>query len=216
MNQSSIQTLMSITSDLIRVYPKLRDIITESKSYDDPMKYVNFRSGSVRGVWFAANYLSTRRSRGLKKCLLETNCDAGKFAARLEVNMDKQTSSIKGISGNKNFQRLEDVLPEILTNLSKKEIAHSSSLVSLAKRLTYEMNKTNVMLEELAEFVESEKEEIPKDKNDGLLGQQNVAVEAIISAALATLDGKVAHGIRTLLAKSDNKLLVLQQELGNI
>jgi hypothetical protein len=204
---------MSLTSDMLNVYPKLREIIKDSESKESPKKYIAFMSASVRGRWFAENYLSTRKTSGLKNCMIGSKCSFAKEIADIEVNMIKEIVTAKGISGNKSFQRVEVLLPDMLSELSKSQPVHKSSLVSLSVRLIKEIDKTQVALDNaLLSFDEEPKE---KKENDGILGKQNVAVEEIINHALSTLDSKLAHKIRTLLAKSDDKLLILQREIAN-
>lgn len=210
MSKAAIFNLMSLTSDFIKVYPKLREIIVEGRaSYDFPKKYIAFRSASVRGKWFSDNYLSTRKTAGLKNCLLRLADDIGKEAGGLELNIIKSTAQMKEIGNNKNFKRLESLLPELLISLSKREAEYSPSLISLSRRLTLEIEKTNIMLEN----IDDDEETKPKQEKDDLLGRQNALVESIINSTLAGLDGKTAHRIRTLLAKSDDKLAILQREM---
>jgi hypothetical protein len=199
---------MTLTADFIRVYPSIRDIIEEAKSHDNPMRYYAFRSASVRGNWFAKNYIATRRTVGLQGCLKEAGVPT------LERNMIKDVAQVKKIGNNKNFQRLEMMLPELLEHLAKKEVEHAESLMNLSRRMIKEQIKT----EEALARIEEEAEEKTKSKKpkDDLLGLQNAAVEEIIATALSTVNGKDAHRIRTLLAKRDDKLLVLQQELANL
>lgn len=214
MIKSSIHTLMGVTSDFIRVQSSLRDIIVEAQAYDNPQRYVAFRSGTVRGSWFAKNYLSTRKNNGMKNAIsIASNCTEGREASRLEMNIIKETAQAKGITNNKNFIRLETILPIILKNIAGKEKEFASTLFSLSDKLTEEVEKTERAMSDLKDQVKAEK---IKDKEVDLLGQQNVAVEAIVSATLATLDKKLAHHLRQLIAKSDNKLQILERELANI
>jgi len=124
---------MGLTSDFIRVQSSLRDIIAEAQAYDNPQRYVAFRSGTVRGSWFAKNYLSTRKNNGMKNALaIASNCTAGREASRLEMNIIKETAQAKGITNNKNFIRLEVILPIILKNIAGKEKEFAASLFSLS------------------------------------------------------------------------------------
>jgi len=68
----------------------------------------------------------------------------------------------------------------------------------------------------MSDLKDQVKAEKIKDGEVDVLGQQNVAVEAIVNTTLATLDKKLANHIRQLIAKSDNKLQILQRELANI
>jgi len=218
MNQSTVYTIIGITSDMINVFPRLREIIKESESYDNPMKYYTFRAGSVRGQWFAKNYLSERRVIGLKNSLKSlakgplSKSEATIEAAGLELNMYRDTSSLKEITGNKHFQNLEFLLPTVLEEMCVIYPTQAASLRSLANRLRSESEKTQAMFE--AAFKPSADK--PKAEKSDVLSKQNAAVEAVINSVLSGLDQKVAHNIRSLLARSDNKLALLQAELAKL
>lgn len=213
MSQSATLTIMSLTSDMIRVYPVLRDIIKEAESKDDPKKYINFRMGGVRGNWFAKNYLSVRRGAGMKNALAKINCKEAQAASKLQTHMIKETAQFNGATNNKNFQYLSIMLPKALEAMAKQDPINRTSLLFLAKRIVAEDNVTYKALEALFDRLEEEK---PKESNDDLTGQQNSLVEQIISAALSTIDSKNAHRIRQMIAKCDNKLEIVQLELAKI
>ncbi len=217
MNESAIYTLLAIVSDMTNVYPKLREVIKESESYDNPQRYVAFRWGSIRGTWFGKNYLPERKTSNLKGAIQTLSASylkgsqSAQAAKALELNMYRSTTQDKGLTGSKHFVELEFYLPELLLELAAKCPKHSSSLTMMSKRLLNEVAKTQQLYD--AAFNEVAK---PKAEKSDVLGKQNASVEAIINDVLATLDSKVAHNIRTLLARADNKLLVLQAELAKI
>jgi len=211
MSKSSLHILMSLTSDFIKVQSQLRDIIAESVNYENPQRYIAFRAGNVKGSWFAKNYLSVRREAGMKNALSKiAKCEAGKQASSLEINIIRRVSQEKGITNSKNFERLEFLLPTVLLNLAKVETDYHQSLVFLSARLSTEIAKTEAMLSSVKEKAKEEKEE---KKEINLLGQQNVAVETIINDILSSIDKKLAHHIRQLISKSDDKLAILKEEL---
>ena len=216
MNQSHIYTLLSLSSSFIAVYPKMRDAVEES----DTPKSINFRLAMLRGGWFSKHYLPERRSAGLKvtlKALSESylkHSGATKAAINLESNMYREVTKQKGIGGNRHFMMLEDLLPEILADLALTAPLHAFSLNMLSKRLRNEAERTYAAIEKAFDDAKRAEEEPQAEKS--LLGAQNAAVESAINAVLQTLDKKIAHSIRTVLAKSDNKLATLQQELTNL
>lgn len=219
MKPSTMYQLMGLTSDMIKLYPVLRDIVEESKSYDDPSRYIRFRSACVRGGWFSKNYLSTRRTVGMKSCLKEAEFQHGKanwfvgLCAGFETHMDKKIAAQNESTNNKNCKQLEFYLPRVLEVLAEEKSEFSATLINLAKRLQDEVERTEIAVEMVEKSARAAKIE---DKAENLLGQQNAMVEQIISSTLATLDKKVAHAIRMLIAKSDNKLLILQEELAKV
>jgi len=217
MKPSSVNRITSIVGDMIRIYPVLRDVITEAQDKDDPKKYIAFRCGSIRGRWFAENYLSRRRQAGLKNALIDISktllkeSEEAKAAAHLEINISKEIASVMGITGNKNFLRLEDLLPSVLRELAEKAYSSDISLISLANRLESEVGKTHEMQLRVAEGQPAKK----PSKSESL-AQQAKAAEALINSILEGLDEKLAHTLRVKIAKSDNKLQTLEQELSRI
>jgi len=220
MLESSLNVVTSATMDMIKTHYKLREVIENSKSQDKPKKYIAFLSASVRGRWFNENYLSRKREIGLKNAL--TNLwkskllenDNAMLASRLEINLFKKVSSSKEITGNKHYMTLEDVIPDLLRALADSFPEREKSLSALAMRLEREIKTTHDMKEAVIDTEQAEKSN--DDPNKDIAGLQAKAVENIVAKTLATLDTKVAHKIRTLISRSDNKLKTLELELGKL
>lgn len=219
MIRSSLDILTSTTGNMIAVHSKLREVIENSKSQDNPEKYIAFLSASVRGRWFNENYLSRRREIGMKGALMTLSKsvlkgdDNADYAARLELNMFKDISSSKQITSNSHFLNLEDSLPDVLRMLGRVFPGDKVRLTRLADRLEREIDRTQAFKERV---LSGGREKKLADPNKELLGQQAASVEAIITSVLSTIDKRSAHVIRQLVGKSDNKLQTLEQELNKL
>ncbi|MFA6199136.1 MAG: hypothetical protein WC679_01855 [Bacteroidales bacterium] len=211
MNKSTISTFFSITANFITVFPEIREIIREGASADNPEKYIAFRAGGVKSKWFMQNYLSTRKSIGLKSVCSQFYSRAAKEASQLQVNIIKSQIKKLEISGSKNFQRLEVLMPEILKELMIVYPEDYVTLLSLQSRLNHEISITADLLATIV--VEDEVVKKPKKKKEN--SGQNQQLDGIINQILACLNKKHAHELRLLLAKTDNKMQVVQTYIIN-
>lgn len=205
--------------------------------HEDMKRTVSKVVGQQKGRWFAENFLSTSSRRenptaGMKNALLSLSKNP-KYSSipelsrlgHLEINMDVNIRTDKGISFGKHMNTLE-TLPIVLKLLSEKApMDFKDKLKFAAVKLKNAIDGFYNMWEteqerwdkEWGKNAEAEKEREAKQRERTAIqqtaGTQNSQADNIINQVLGSLDKKVAHEIRTRLARSDNKLQALQQEL---
>lgn len=203
---SHINQILSCANSFIAAHVKMQNEAKEAAFRDEPLKYYKFRECCIKGSWFNDHYLSARRTSGLKNALIGLNSTdwAVHSAANLELNLYKHIQSEKEIGASKNFGRLQILFPDILDSICSQCI----SAKNLRIKLLAEMQTLSRLVDILEEIDEPESVVIKSS-----LGSQNALVEQVISEALQSVSKQVAAEIRSKLARSDNKLHLLQQLL---
>lgn len=214
----------------------VRNLYSEG-NHDDMLRTTKKVVGQQKGRWFAENFLSTSSRRenptaGMKNALISLSKNPRYSSilelqelGHMEINMDVNIRAEKGISFGKHMERLES-LPTVLNSLSQKApTEYKDRLKTAALKLKNALESFYNMWTTLHEKWDNEwgkaadvnKAREEKRRTATATQQQNGAqmsqADTIINQVLGTLDKKVAHDIRQKLARSDNKLQMLQQEL---
>ena len=206
--------------------------------HEDMKRTVSKVVGQQKGKWFAENFLSTSSGRtnptaGMKNALVSLSKDTRYAPVRgklkelggLEINMDINMRNANGISFGKHMNALES-LPSLLKALvPNAPIDFQERLKIASVKLENAINSFYSLWSKLhtvwdnewgaAADVNKEQAETKKVKQSSqqMNGAQLSQADLIINQVLSSLDKKVAHEIRTTIARSDNKLIALQQEL---
>jgi hypothetical protein len=234
----AIDQLISNTNSLAALYSgtltnQVEKLYAEGL-HDDMKRTVNTVTNRTRARWFLDNYLSTSTRRtspiqGLKESLLalaklpryqsisSSLNELGSFKMTAYASGALSNPS-EGVSYSGYVKQLETDLPLLLKKLSKIDINNSDRFSIVAERLYTSIHKFYVKLKKLHEDWESNwgksSAEKKPEKDKRSFGQQYTQVEEIINNVLSNLsDRRQADDIRRILARSDNKLLTLQQEL---
>jgi hypothetical protein len=202
-------------------------------NHEDMWRTTKKVAGQQKGRWFAENFLSTSSRRinpttGMKNALITLSKDSRykKNASQLkelggvEINMDVAVRQEKGISYSKYVDIFAGELPMLLKSMaSDAPLDQQNRLKVAASRLENAVNAFENMWLKLQEAFDRDwGKKAPESKakqKAPSMGQQLSQADMIINQVLGDLDKKVAHEIRMKLAKTDNKLLVLQQELNS-
>lgn len=198
-------------------------------NHEDMKRTSKTMVGRYKGKWFAENYLSTSSRRespisGIKNTLTTLARDPKFKSAKSLLDhlggLPVYMSSAQRMEQEASFGKLMGEL-ESLPDLLKQLIPGAPStfkrrLESVSVGLNNAIQRFYSTWDRLhkewdAEWGEEAETKTPKEPNN--LGHQNNQMDQIINSVLASLDKKVAHDIRTVLSRSDNKLAVLQQEL---
>lgn len=232
-SQSAIDQLIYNANKMYTLYA---DVLTDrinnlySKGeHEDMYRTAKNVVGRTKGKWFADNYLSTsaRRERpidGLKNAISILTKDPrynveglkalGSFV--IIANSERQ-AEVAGSSGQYVTQ-LEN-LPKVLLSLSDKVPTEISiRLKNTANRLRNAIDAFYALWDRLhkqwdADWGSGASKQEKQKPNKPDTGAQYSQVEQIVNDVLGSLDRKVAAEIRPIIARSENKLAVLQQEL---
>jgi hypothetical protein len=88
-------------------------------------------------------------------------------------------------------------------------------MVARAQAWIKQREAYKALLKELADSFKEPKHEPEREKKtkDPQVGQQSQQIEKIVNDVLAKLPKEVQHSVRTSIARADNKLMALKQEL---
>lgn len=230
-SQSALEQLIYNTNKVYTLYvdvlPDRINNLYAKGEHDDMLRTAKSVVGRTKGKWFADNYLSTstRRERpvdGLKNALTILSKDPNYNVAGLQslssfvINMNKEKQAEVGSFGQ--YVTQLETLPDILDKIANKSpIEFKDRLKYSASRLRSAVASFYSLWNKLQTRWETDwgpnANPNPVDKKENLTGSQNSQLEMLIGQVLGSLDKKVAAEIRPLLARTDNKLAVLQTEL---
>lgn len=241
-SESAISQLVRNTNALSVFYiDTLLSLVRDQYSrgdHEDMLRMVKRLVRMRKGKWFNDNYLSTNRYRnesvqGIKNALIELSKDPKlqhikpdiDRLAHFHINIDPKVQTELQLSGSNNLDTLSKQLPNLLQHISNVYPALKPALVESSNRLTRAVEKFDNEWKRLhdewdhewgdptVKTKDREEQRIEQQESKRLTGIQNTQVSSIIDSVLSGLDRKNAHEIRQILAKSDNKLMTLQQEL---
>lgn len=112
--------------------------------------------------------------------------------------------------GTTSLTAVEDELSNILENIGKS--TGSKPLIDAANNIRNLKSAFKNKIDQLDSATDDSDDTPHHPKQQNVVGQQNVTVDAIISDALSRINPKQAGEIRNVIAKSDNKLKALQSE----
>jgi hypothetical protein len=208
MNESNILNLCSIAVDMLSVYAKLHDVLLSAGENTSSVKLLQ---GSIKAKFVAESYFGNRKSANMKGLLSTFPFESCMKIARLESNMFRSVSAAKKIGNGSKFSEIESLLPSALIEIANCNPKHEPRLLMLSKRLSLASSNLSEAMMSIDKPSKTE-----KPKKDSVVSQQNAIVESIINETLSKIDKKVAHRIRTILSKSDNKLETLRLELSKV
>lgn len=232
-SQSAIDQLIYNANKMYTLYA---DVLTDrinnlySKGeHEDMYRTAKNVVGRTKGKWFADNYLSTsaRRERpidGLKNAISILTKDPkynveglGALGSFVIIANSQKQAEVAGSSGQ--YVTQLETLPTVLYKLADKVPNELSiRLRNTASRLGNAINAFYSLWDRLHKQWDAEwgsgasQQEKQKTKKPDT-GAQYSQVEQIVNDVLGSLDRKVAAEIRPIIARSENKLAVLQQEL---
>lgn len=186
--------------------PKRENGVYRDYSPEDFYKSVSFIMNGRRGAWYKDVFFNN-----MKSALYN-------FSKSLPGNLRSEMNSLlSDATVNGSFKVIEqDIIPllnkiAISTKNDKLKSAVNTVTQSM-KDYGAALSKAETIAADVNADVNSGYNE-PKAKEKGSIGGQNAAVDAIIADVLSRIDKKAAGEIRNAIAKSDNKLMALQQEL---
>ena len=167
-------------------------------------------NGKIRGIGLilggeGSRWLNSTYYPKLEKelqALIKQSPNNSKELREFLLNTEKKTFSV-----------LSNNLPRILMDLAKK--LNNTSIYNNAKQwynMQIDLHKFIDMLISDTDAYGSKDDE-PVDALPNVIGQQNANVESIINDVLRRINKNQAGEIRNILARSNNKLMTLQQEL---
>lgn len=191
--------------------------------------------GRTKGKWFADNYMSTSRHRnrpttGLKEALLALAKDPMFQSSRgrlhqlgsFTVMLNKEQQMEVGGSGGQYVSQLE-MLPDLMEELSNRAPGQfRDKLTTTARRLRSAIENFYSLWERLQKkwnedwgsSSNTREQDTTRRNERQSQGSQMNQAELIVAQVLKDIpDRKVADDIRRVIARSDNKLVALQQEL---
>lgn len=208
--------------------------------HEDMYRTVKKLVGQAKGRWFSENYFSTSSRRntptqGLKNALLAIAKDPiakSESAALKELgsfvvlgNTEKQFQKL-GTSSGQYMTQLGIELPRVMISLASKiQGPRSESLKTSGVRLRNAISSFEQLFDRLQDewdrewgagaeqYAQNTKDKALKQSKQEVMGSQYSQADVIINQVLGSLDKQVANDIRRAIAKSDNKMLSLQQEL---
>lgn len=196
---ASIKTISDVLStELPLLYKKL--VKMAENFYDghgELGKGFRFVSGGQKTQWYHDTFV-----RYLRPSLYNLAKSTGSNELKRYLN-----DSI----GNVSFAGVENALLPILQKIAKDKklsVLSNGVMAGIHARDAY-----LAKLEEIESAGEDDVDNTPVPPKQDNIGQQNVAVDNIINDVLGRLDRKVAGEVRNAIARSDNKLQALQQEL---
>lgn len=236
-SDSAIQQLGRLTASLAVLFigpltDQIQKLYAEGQ-HEDMYKTTKFMTGRIKATWFIDNYLSTSRHtssrEGIKNALITIAQDPKYSSIKAElldlssmqINMDKEEKARLEISYSSYTTELAQKLPGICYKLSQLNPIYKDTLQQSALRLINNSKNFNKLWDDLQEKYDNEwgknsnKPEVKKpNEQKQLSGSQNNQADQLVNQVLSSIpDKKAAHEIRQLVARSDNKLAVLQVEL---
>lgn len=239
-SQSALDQLISNANKMYTLYA---DVLTDRVKnlyalgeHEDMKRTAKTVIGRAKGKWFADNYLSTsaRRERpidGLKSAISVLTKDPkynveglsalGSFV--ILANSEKQAEVAS--SSGQYVSQLEN-LPTVMNKLAAKAPKDiGARLSTAANRLGNAIDAFYSLWNRLHEQwdrdwgpnrdkrLERQREQAEQSNKQQATGGQYSQVEQLVNQVLGSIDKRVAAEIRPIIARSDNKLAVLQQEL---
>jgi len=236
--ESALSQLISNTNSLAALYngtlrDQVRNLYAEGL-HEDMKRTVTTVVSRTKGRWFAENYASTSTYRntptqGLKNPLLSLSKvpiyqNARDLLIELgSLPMNAGNASFKNregieVSYSKNVDALGSLV-DLLLKMSRLDSINKTRLEQCAIRLRSAISNFNNERERLHQEWEREwgknaKPEPKQPKVSNNMGQQNQQANQLIDQILSEIpDKKVAHEIRLKVARSDNKMHTLQDEI---
>ena len=236
-SQSALDQLISNANKMhglyIDILPERIRNLYERDEHDDMKRTAKTVVGRAKGSWFADNYLSTSTRReqpinGLKIAMSTLskdpryNVEGLSSLSSFVILMNKEKQADVASSGSQYVTQLELLPTMMLKMAAKSPDTFKDRLKISAIRLRNAIDKFYDLWEQLQNEWEigrgidnsSEAKKAKKERKSeqSTIGSQNSQVEMMISQILGSLDKKTAGEIRPIVAKSDNKLMTLQQE----
>ena len=193
--------------------------------------------GRTKARWFLDNYASTSRhssspTQGIKNALLVLSQSPKYNSAKSDLTRlsslpmhagtaDKRAREGIDISYSSHLTELE-TLPIVLDKMAASDQINKSRLQQCATRLRNSVTSFYSEWDKLhnewdrdwGKGAEIQAAKVKDKAQKANTGQQLNQVDQLVANILSELpDKKVAHEIRTILARSDNKLQTLQSEL---
>lgn len=196
---SSIKNIVDVLStELPILYQKLeRMAINFYDNHGELGRGFRFISGGQKSQWYNTVY-----NKHLRPALYNL--------ARF-TNSSELKQYLSNSVGSGTFSGIEEILLPILKTISRdKRFIRLVDGVSAAEKAQREYFKKLEQLQASDDYDEPDEKE-PAEPNS--ISQQNVAVDGIVSDVLNRLDRRVAGEIRNSIARADNKLQALRQEL---
>lgn len=235
---AAVSQLISNANNLAALYSgtlkdQVRNLYAEGM-HEDMKRTVANVVGRTKCKWFVNNYASTSvhrgtHTQGLKNALL-TLAKVPMYQNARDLLI--QLGSLPMTAGNSSFKAREGIdisyskhvdeltqLPDLLFKLAKQDSNNKSRLEQCAMRLQNAISSFNIERNKLhndweRDWGKDAKPEIKQPKVSNNVGQQNQQVNALIDQILSDIpDKRVAHEIRLKVAKSDNKMHTLQDEI---
>lgn len=217
---------------LIALYKGTLPDVIKTAEANGSEDYLIGQVARAQSEWFNKNYLSATTKTALKnvthsglKTALYTLSKDPKYKnashlqelASLTVYMAPKDREKHGAKASQHMILLES-LPTLLKSIAS--ISKRSEFNELATELTnaihrfYEKMHTSAAKAKNRELENNKKAEAPKKQKEDLdkKKQQDDAMQ-IVNHVLSSLDPKIAHEIRRVLDKRDDKLQALQVEL---
>lgn len=167
------------------------------EAHKNPQKF-KFIIGSQKSQWYNSVFFEQLKP-SLYKLLQTLPKQLGQELGQF-LNSDGKFSSIE-----------ESLIPILL------KIGKTSGLTALANGATAAMDAKNSFDKKVHELwndtTAQYDDDVPAAPKDNIVGQQNAAVNNIVNDVLSRLNRNVAGEIRNAIARSENKLQALQQEL---
>lgn len=207
-------------------------------NHEDMYRTAKNLAGRTKGKWFAENYLSTSTRRdiptaGLKNSLVALARDPRFSEYRSELlhlgSLQIYASSDQRMEMDASFgQHVNtlEILPKLLNKLATKSpIEYRERLTTIALRLENSIRNFYELWKKLhdewdrewgkAADTRANREQKQREKagEKQAASSQRSQAEDIVQQVLNSLPKNVAGEVRNAIARSDNKLLALQQEL---
>jgi hypothetical protein len=202
-DKASVKNIVDIlTTELPTLYRALTRLAENYyDNHGELGRGFRFVAGGARSKWYHAVFFNHLKPALYK--LSET------LPSGLQNEMHEFLNNELEYGG---FSYIEQYLPPLLQNISK--VTNDIKLSAAANSASKLISAYYRFLLDLENGDDSEDDEpqIKPAKTVNSVSQQNASVEKIINDTLARIDKKQAGEIRNILAKSDNKLAVLQKE----
>jgi hypothetical protein len=206
--ESSIKIVVDIlTTELPELYRRLGKMAENySSNHGEIDKGFNFIAGGIKSTWY--NDVVIKSLRPSLYNLLKHTPKQHRHLLDVFLNATIGQGSMSSIEHS-----LIPALGKLGVALKSQKLQQASSAAknsvnnfyNLIERLNNEYYNSDVDGD-----IDSEND-VPAEPN--VIGQQNIAVDGIINDVLSRIDRRVAGEIRNAIARSDNKLAALQQEL---
>jgi len=203
--KSSIAAVNSdIGNPITQIYDAQERMARKWASTQISMNGFQMMSASIGSRWYH------QQGRQLVGHLKDLALQAGKNAAGQSLYRFMGTIPSR-------WKDIEGSVPELLLDLGKR--LKNELMVRNATKWIEQREAYYDLLEELKDSFKNHDDE-PSDKKSKApddkkiqLGKQNAEVERIVNSVIERLPKDLQHGIRHALARSDNKLLALKQQL---